>query len=396
MLNRTILWELIKIFALSLVGITGLLLLAGVVMEAQSQGLTPMQILVITPLIVPSTLPYTIPTTTLFATCVVYGRLAHDNEILAIRSAGINILRIIWPAFLLGVVTSLVTLLMYFQVIPTTYHLMKTMFLEEIEGFIYSKLQREGEFYHPRLDYEVAVKRVQGKKLIDPVFKHRNPQTGKYDIVARASEAELMVDMAHRQILIHMWNCHVSTQMPGDSVYIEDKWWPVDFPPDFIVVDRKSRRTDMTWEELLARKAKLEQKIRSIDDEIALSISRKTLAHPPKNLAEHIKNLREMKKHQYQLLWDVEAEMQRRPALAFGCLCFVLVGCPVGIWFSKSDYLSAFVTCFLPVVLIYYPLVLCGENLARTGTLDPAVAIWSANGLFALVALILYRRLLRN
>src|SRR5436190_187252 len=101
-----ILWELVKVFVLCLIGITGILLMATLIAEARQQGLGPMQILKIIPLLIPSTLPYTIPTTTLFATCVVYGRLSHDNEILAIRAAGINMIRVVWPGVLLGLVMS--------------------------------------------------------------------------------------------------------------------------------------------------------------------------------------------------------------------------------------------------------------------------------------------------
>ena len=80
---------------------------------------------------------------------------------------------------------------------------------------------------------------------------------------------------------------------------------------------------------------------------------------------------------------QIDAEVQMRPALSFGCLCFVLIGCPVGIWFSRSDYLSAFITCFLPIVFIYYPLMLCGTNYAKQGKLIPTLTSgpptsWSA------------------
>src|SRR5262245_37644992 len=89
-LHRTIFWELFKVFFLALVGLTGLVLLAGIVAEASQRGLGPAQLLAAIPLIIPSTMPYTIPATTLFATCLVYGRLAADNEILAIKAAGVN------------------------------------------------------------------------------------------------------------------------------------------------------------------------------------------------------------------------------------------------------------------------------------------------------------------
>ena len=87
-LQRTIFFELIRIFALALLGITGIIVMAGIVAEATQRGLSPAQIIIAIPLLVPSFLPYTVPATTLFATCIVYGRLAHDNEILALKSAG--------------------------------------------------------------------------------------------------------------------------------------------------------------------------------------------------------------------------------------------------------------------------------------------------------------------
>src|SRR3989442_10365258 len=104
-----IFWELVKVFAMSLLGITGILVLAGIVAEASQQGLGPAQVLAIIPLLIPSTLPYTIPATTLFASCIVYGRLAADNEILAIKAAGINILKVVRPVALLGVLMSCIT-----------------------------------------------------------------------------------------------------------------------------------------------------------------------------------------------------------------------------------------------------------------------------------------------
>ena len=110
-------WELFKVFFLALVGITGILLMAGIVAEATQQGLGPAQILGAIPLLIPSTLPYTIPATTLFATCVVYGRLSADNEVLAIRASGINLWQIIFPGLCLGLIMSTVTMVLYLSLI---------------------------------------------------------------------------------------------------------------------------------------------------------------------------------------------------------------------------------------------------------------------------------------
>src|SRR2546423_3694811 len=102
-----------------------MLLMAGIVAEATQHGLSPTQILAAIPLLIPSTMPYTIPTTTLFATCVVYGRLANDNEILALKSAGVHIVHVVWPAMLLGTLVSGLTFFLYLDTIPVTHSILR-------------------------------------------------------------------------------------------------------------------------------------------------------------------------------------------------------------------------------------------------------------------------------
>jgi lipopolysaccharide export system permease protein len=394
-LNRTIFLELVKVFLMSLIGITGLLLLAGIVSEASKEGLGPAQILAIVPLIVPGTLPYTIPATTLFASCVIYGRLAADNEILAIKSAGVNVMRVIGPGLFLGVVAAGITFTLYYALIPITHHMLRNLFVNDIENLLYGVLEREGSFKHPRIDYEIHVKKVQGRKLIEAQFMHKDPnQPKRYNVVARAKEAELRWDKRNKKILVHMHFCLVWTDK-SNTAYFEDKIWPVDLPPD---MDQKvkNRPSDMTWEELNEARQEKIHVIEGLDVEVGNQVARLALSNPPDDLPLHISNLRVMKKQRQLELRDLEIELHRRPSLALGCLCFVLVGCPVGIWFSRSDYLSAFVTCFLPIVLLYYPLLLCGMNLARSGAPVMLAGVWAANALVGVISLELYRRLLKN
>jgi lipopolysaccharide export system permease protein len=394
-LNRTIFLELVKVFVMSLVGLTGLLLLAGIVSEASKEGLAPYQILAIIPLIIPSTLPYTIPATTLFATCVIYGRLAADNEILAIKAAGVNVLRVVAPGLFLGLAMSGVTYGLYYNLIPTTHFLMRSLFLSDVEGLLYAVLEREGSFKHPRLDYEIHVQKVQGRKLLNAQFMHRNAKRTGYDVIARAKEAELLWDLNNKKIYVHMRWCRVWSEKENSAMFVE-RVWPVDLPPEIIEPAVKFRTSDMTWDELLARVDELRLQIEKDEVEVASQVTRMATSTPPDDLPLHINNLRARKNHKQQELRDVQVELNRRPSLALGCLCFVLVGCPVGIWFGRSDYLSAFVTCFLPIVLVYYPLLLCGLNMARSGKPLMLAGIWAANGLVGLIALAMYRRLVRN
>ena len=100
---------------------------------------------------------------------------------------------------------------------------------------------------------------------------------------------------------------------------------------------------------------------------LALPTAKSLVTTVPLDLPAFVKNLGTLRKQKRQEIAGLNTELQLRPALAVGCLCFVLIGCPVGIWLSRSDFLSAFITCFLPIVFLYYPVLLCGTNFAKGG-----------------------------
>ena len=188
-INRMIMMELVKVFLMSLTGLTGMFMLGGVIQEASQKGLSPAQILIAIPLIIPNTFPYTIPTTTLFATCIVYGRMSADSEVLVLRAAGVNIYHLLWPALLLGIVTSLVTAGLYYDPIPRSQRVLREQLLKDAEGVIYSLLKREGGLRQNNLDFVLYVRDVQGRDLIDVVVKKRKPDRSGYELVARAQSA---------------------------------------------------------------------------------------------------------------------------------------------------------------------------------------------------------------
>lgn len=392
-LHRMIFMELMKVFLVALVSITGMILLAGVVGEATRNGLSPIQILAVIPFLIPSTLPYTLPTTTLFATCVIYGRLAHDNEILAIKAAGVNILSAIWPAALLGLFLSIVIVGMYIRLIPWAEQQLLTYVLSDPEEFMYSVLRRDGKLCMPGVNYEVHVSRIQGRKLINADFLCRNPNDKSLDIVAHAKEAEIQVDVPNKKIYIKMRHCWIDSKS-GEKAYVQDKVWPMEMPKEWSEPPICRVRA-MTWAQLgKFRDDLLETKLKA-EVEINNHLAVMSLGKAPDHFETHVKHMRNVVKQVEQQLYEVKGEAHKRPALAFGCLCFVLVGCPVGIWFNRADFLSAFITCFMPIVLLYYPLMLCGINMGSSGRL-PAYAMAAPDVLMILISFGLYRRLLQH
>ncbi len=395
-IHRMILAELLKVFFMALVALTGLILIAGIISEAMKNGFGPAQIAAIIPLLLPSLLPYTVPTTTLFATCIVYGRLSADNEILALKSAGVHILHVVWPALFLGIIASIVTMICYLDLIPYTGWQLRNSMIGEAEEVLYQMLRKDGNIKHPNISVEIYVKAMQGRKLQDVVFK-RKAQGGGYDMIAVAKEAELRVDLAHKQILVDMRQCEILQGNGSGSGIVESKIWPVELPPEFFGGKAKFRAMDMTWSELFENQEKFQADFDKADLELRLLQAAQNLADQPgPNDAALIVNATNARTMAERMLYLIHAEFHMRPALSIGCLCFALVGCPVGIWFSKSDYLSAFMTCFLPIVVIYYPLMFCMFDLSRVGHIPPWTGIYNADSIMLITGAVLFRQLTRN
>jgi len=267
------------------------------------------------------------------------------------------------------------------------------MFLKDVEEVLYGMLRKNLMINHPRLSYAMWVKRVQGRKLENALFKRRDAK-GHWDIVAWAREADLHVDSSHHQLVVHMHNGVVYDEKDTHAYFL-DRLWPVPLPEIF-GTDRPKRPRDQSWQEMRQNRQSLVERAEEAQAKTALGVALKAQTDPPQDLPRHLSNLQEMRESIHLEILSIDTEMQMRPALAFGCICFALVGCPVGIWFSRSDYLSSFITCFLPIVFVYYPLLLCGTNMAKEGKFTPFVTVWAANGVMMVITILLTRRLMRN
>ena len=269
-------------------------------------------------------------------------------------------------------------------------------------------LRRDGRFCSEKVDYEIYVRRVQDRTLIEAEFRRRDPKTKKYDVWTWAQQAELHVDLAKHELKVTMHNCQVGGDGVGVRGFSGDvREWTVELPD--LTQSPNRRPSQMRWFMLFEKEAEYRRQQEKIRHELDVLQkggdpqdvlpSADASASPGQakvTRQEAIDVIQARLKHLHYDLANIIAEYHLRPSLALGCLCFVLVGCPIGIWFSKSDYLSAFITCFMPIVVMYYPLLLCGINMGKSGSVYPGATIWIANILMSITALFLFRKLVKN
>ena len=406
-LNRMIFWELVRVFLLSLGALTGLFLIVGLIQQASQLGLTLSQVLTAIPLFVPSTLPLTIPATTLFASCVVYGRLAHDNEVVALKAAGVHLFGIVKPGLLLGTLATLTTASLYHTTIPASQQRLYEQILSDPEEVLYNQLRRDRCLRHPSLPYVLYVRDVQGKRLIDVVIKRRarvkDAKPGSdlsvaYDLVARMHEARLRVDLASGKVIItpdrfvvHEKNASGSTASAGP--------FTMDLPDSVSGKEARLRISALTWDDLPVRIAAMAaERDDLLQQRAQLQATLQNISDPTlRALAQgEVKNFQSAIDTKSRHVRNLQAEIYARPALAVSCLVFALIGCPVGIWSNRADYLSTFVICFLPTLVVYYPLLLAGSDMGKNGRIPLGLGCWAADIIVGAVGLILTWRLLRR
>ena len=132
MVAPRILWRYILRDTLthSLLGLTAFTLLLVVMNtlrfmeELLASGVGPSGLLALAGIVLPSYLPYAIPTSLLFGVMLSFGRMSADGEIVAMRASGVSVPGLLPPILLLGAAAAGITAWLQFEVAPHANHRM--------------------------------------------------------------------------------------------------------------------------------------------------------------------------------------------------------------------------------------------------------------------------------
>ncbi len=391
-LQRYVMGQVLGAFTMALLAISGIFTLFVIMAEAMRQGLGPVEVARVVPYVVPGSLPYTIPVALLFAVTVVYGRLAGDNEIIAIKAAGLSAWTVLRPALTLGFVLSLTLLVLSTEVIPRASNSFRMMIFGSLEETFYRFLKREGELNNPRMPFFIQVRDVEGKELIDPLFRHRAPSPpnppGTYDLTVRARKATLDFDMENLEVVVNLEDAETSGSNENAFLFwINGKRvlkYPIPKAPDA----PEKRVMEMTDGELVKSRELLEEKLRrerkrqAVEAILLIGAGRIEQVDWTRVRTAYVDF-----NYWQRKVREIDTERHLRVALASSVFFFVLLGAPVGVLFAKRDFLSAFITCFVPIILLFYPLVLASMNMGKEGIVPPQM-VYAADGVLAVLALV--------
>jgi len=390
LLQRYILGEIVRIFLFVLLCLTVLLVFVGVVQKATDEGLGPVQVLAILPYIVPSLLPFTIPSALLLTICVVYGRLAGDQEITAAKAAGISVTSLLWPAFLTGAVLSVGSLLLTDQAIPWAVSNIERTIKLAMEDIFLDKLRNEHQYRDTRRGIDVTVFGVEDRTLIRPIFRYRN-RSGKLSTL-QADEATIDLDLGEQKAYLTLKNAHIDAP-PALRIFRNGvTTYPIEWADDSSIA--KARH--LTVQDIEAEATTIEEGQQAYEERSLVEAAIGYTQGDFKLVSGEGSDAALAHRIGRQRYASLRTEKHSRYALACSCFFFTLLGGPFAVLKAKGHFLTSFLYCFLPITVGYYPLVLTLIIQAKKGNIDPIWSMWIGNAVLAIIGLYLLRRISRN
>ena len=391
-ISRYVLSELLQVFLVALTALTLFMLVIGLVKEAQQQGLGFLQIAALVPYVLPEAMRFAVPGTMLFAVASVFGRMSASNEITALKAAGITPMATIWPAMALAVVVSFVSVWLNDVAVSWGRDGVRRVIVGSVEEIIYGRLRQQRSYSTPQVS--INVKGVDGKKLIRPTLSFQ-PGGSAAPVTVSAAEAQLRADAAAGTLVITFRD---GTLHVGDfkAVFpdtiervvplntVSQKNIVSTSPSEIAMADFTKARTEQ-----IARISQLEQESAAKTAMAILS------GRMEQSVPGAVEFERQAVKQEQSRLKRIIMEPWRRWANGFSCLCFVLVGAPMAIRMRNADFLTSFFLCFLPILIICYPVFMLGISRVKAGALPPS-AVWMGHVLMMLWGLWLLRRVVRN
>jgi lipopolysaccharide export system permease protein len=386
-LTRTIVAELLRVFLVALFGLTSVIMMVFIVQDMLRESLTPLTALQLIPYAVPGALIFAIPGTVLFAVCTVYGRMAADNEIVAVKALGISPWLVIRPAVILALALSFITVYLTDVAVPWGRAGMYRIVLHSVHHTIYGALRTQRSYTKGPIS--IRVDDVADQSLVRPVIEVE----GRLRLVS--ATAQLDCDPSDNRLILVAQNGELETN--GAKLR-----FPLEFR-ESIALEQLIKKSDaqsspavIPSQELPREIQVQELRIQQLqgDLELATNHARSGQRVPPEVTPGPEQLAVELDQAIYRLR-KLQIEGVRRWVGGFSCLCFAVVGAAVAIRFRFSDSWSIFLFCFIPILVVYYPILAVVSDGVRGGRL-PAISLWASNLVTLAVGLAILRSVLKN
>ena len=377
-----------------------------------------------------------VPMSLLISTVMTYGRMSQDNEITALKAAGVSVSSIIKPAVFFGGFVGLILCLFNNFVLPDmNYHarlLARDIYQKSPELTI-----EPGYFINTIPQYSMIVRDMEGNNFKDVKIFSKYSGTEQVTIYADKGKLTSKEDI----IILDLENGEIhEIDLEDYNHYRRIKFLThqITIPIDDLLLNRnnESVRTDreMKVSQMIQKIEKNKEYMVQVNNRIKTVLDNngiawnedfdlETVLSSIEILKENSKQIREEKiyrddipiseyevkeklrsfnnisrqlKNEFMLISNYKktnnkymVEIHKKFTLAFACLLFAMTGAPLGILVRKGGITIASALS-IAFFLVYYIMLIWGEQLADRNLLDPTFGSWMPNIILFIVGLVLF------
>ena len=367
-----------------------------------------------------------VPMAVLVAALMSFGQFSEDNEITAMRASGISFNTILRPAILFGITISGLLILFNSFIMPEM-----NFKARMLSGDIYRKRPdlniEPGYFMDDLPSYSMIIRDKEGDTLKDVrIFSKGSGQT-QTSIHSKTGELSTIDDA----IVLDMFNGEIhelDTRDFGNYRRIEFDKHKITIAADDLFLNRRdtTSRSDreMTVPMIFDKRKNISKRIGIVNSRIGRAFARTGLDSIVPNSFDESKgilldykksynadtsftsdqkykkekdiNITERQlRNEYNLLRSYmksnskyEVELHKKFSLPIACILFVMTGASLGVLFRKGGFTIAVGLSF-GFFLIYYIMMIGGEDLADRNIVSPIVGVWSPNVILLAISMYL-------
>ena len=364
-----------------------------------------------------------VPMAVLVAALMSFGQFSEDNEITAMRASGISFTTIVRPALIMGFIIA-GTLILFNAFIMPEMNFKARM----LSGDIYRKRPdlniEPGYFMDDLPDYSIIIREKENDTLKDVRIFSKSGRETQTSIHSKTGELSTIDDA----IILDLFNGEIhelDLRDYGNYRRIEFVKHKITIPADDLFLNRRdtTSRSDREMtigmiidkrENILLRQNIVKARIgrafirTGLDSivpptfeasEFAITKYKESFSSDTSKSGDEIYRkekdidiaIRQLR-NEYNLLRSYnksdnkyEVELHKKFSLPVACILFIMTGASLGVIFRKGGFTIATSLSF-GFFLVYYVLMIGGEDLADRTILTPMVGIWFPNILLFIIA----------
>lgn len=300
---------------------------------------------------VPQFIAYSFPMSILLATLMTFSRLSSDSELVALRSCGVTVYRMLIPSLVFCLIVTGLTFLFNESIVPASNYRAKTTLARELGRD--SRSYREEDILYQEFDTVIRPDGDRGQFMSRLFYaKGFDGEQMKGLTVLDFSRGELNQIISARRA---EWNN-------------EQNGWNFFDGTIYVVSPDGSFRNIITFQEQLLQIPRA-----------PLDLANSSRDYGEMNIAQASEYLDLVEQSgDIDKIRELRVRIHQKYALPFTCVAFGIVGTALGSQLRRTGRATGFALSILAVFL-YYTLAFLSGAIAQLGYLPPVIGAWIPN-----------------